>query len=273
MTAATQPFSLQAAEAFVEGAGTPLERAAWKAGFGCGPVEVLVFELEPHVDASGVWTGLSVNEPPGGLASSVAALRLLGTVNLGEDIFEVGARTLSQLSRRRSADGSWDAPGPWPGSGEGLGRRAWYTAALGALVAGLTGSAEPAEAVRMREGAGRWLVDHWRRLPDPGPATCWLALACVGAPGSEMARRLVADAEARLARWCAVPRPAADLAWLHASLRGAGRPSDHSLRQLAWEWLRETQQANGGWTGESDAGCPLTPVAATYHACQALVRP
>jgi hypothetical protein len=273
MTAATHPFSLQRAEAFVETAGTPLERAAWKAGFGCGPVEVLVFELEPHVDAQGVWTGLVRDEPPGGLASVVAALRLLGTVNLGEDIFEVGARTVAQLARRRSADGSWDAPGPWPGLGEGLGRRAWYTAAIGALVGGLTGSAPAADVTRMRDGAARWLEDHWRRIPEPGPALCWMALACVGQGRPEALRHLVPDAEARLGRWCVLPRPAADLAWLHASLQASGRASEDALRRLAWEWLVETQLPDGSWAGESDAGWPISAPEATYHACRALVRP
>ncbi|MEB3330664.1 MAG: hypothetical protein VKQ33_15670 [Candidatus Sericytochromatia bacterium] len=273
MTAVTPPFSLHRAEAFVEAAGTPLERSLWKAGFGCGPVEVLVFELEAHLDAQGVWRGLGENEPPGGLASAVAALRLLSTVNLGEDIFEVGARTVAQLARRRSADGSWDAPGPWPGGGDGIGRRAWYTAAIGALVGGLTGSAPAAEVRRMEEGAARWLEDHWRRLPDPGPALCWLTLACVGSSRSDAARHLVADAEARLAHWCAVPRPAADLAWLHAALRGGGRPAEDGLRRLAWEWLVETQLPDGSWAGESDVGWPVSAVEATYHACRALVRP
>lgn len=265
-----ETFSLGVAESFVQAHGAATDLAVWKAGFGWGPVEVLVFELEPHLDAAGVWADLVPDEAPGGLASTVAALRLLATVNLGEDIFEVGTRTLNQLQRRRSADGSWDAPGPWPGQGEGLPRRTWYTASLGNLVGSLTGSADLQQARQMREGAARWVQAHWARVADQGPAIWWAVLGCLADAPEPNARRIREDAAARLLRWLERPRPASDVAWIHS----AAKQADQALLcQRACAALLASPREDGGWHGGSDAGWPVTSGLATYLAARVLVRP
>lgn len=269
----TEGFSLQAAETSVFAQGTALECAAWKAGFGCGPVEVLIFELEPYISESGVWSRLVEGELPGGLASTLSALRLLTTVNLGEDIFDIGARTLAQLQRRRFDDGSWDAPGSWPGLGEGIARRAWYTASLGGLVGLLSGSGHSESARVMSEGAARWVQANWPRVSDSGPAFWWSVLHCLGRQDTPTAQRIVDDAAHRLHRWLDKPRPASDLAWIHEATRVARRGLRDPLRQRAWSGLLETQLPGGGWLGGSEAGWTTSSPSATYFASRALVRP
>lgn len=268
MTVATT-FSMQAAEAFVLGSGEPRQRATWKAAFGCGPVEVLVFELEPYLDAAGVWSGLVAGEPPGGLASTVAALHVIAGVNLGEDIFEVGQRTFHQLVAARAVDGSWDAPGPWPGTGPASHRRAWYTAAIGMLAPQLTGAADPVAARALGEDAARWLAGAWPTVAEAGPALWWAAVGCCHAEAPAVAR----DAASRLLTWLETPRPASDLAWIHEACRLAGRPSADPLRRRAWCLLAAGQAADGGWEAGSAAGWPADRVDATIHAMRALVRP
>lgn len=269
MTAPTTTFSMRAAEAFVLLVGDPRRKATWKAAFGCGPVEVLVFELEPHVDAQGAWSGLVEGEPAGGLASTVAALRVLASVNLGEDIFEVGQRTFDRLVAARAADGSWDAPGPWAGQGDELHRRAWYTAAIGMLAPQLTGNTEPAAARELGDRAATWLEGSWPQVVDAGPALWWAAVGCC----QQAAPAVADDAASRLLAWIETPRPPSDLAWIHEACRLAGRPTADPLRQRAWTLLAEGQGADGGWAGGSDAGWPADRVDATIHAMRALVRP
>lgn len=273
MTALAESFSLQAAETWVYAQGTPVERAAWKAGFGCGPVEVLVFELEAYVNESGVWSGLAADESPGGLASTLAALRLLATVNLGEDIFELGARTLAQLQRRRFDDGSWDAPGAWPGQGSSIARRAWYTASLGGLVGQLSGTGHQSNAALMAEGAARWVQANWHRVSDAGPAFWWAVVGCIGQVGNPQARRITEDAATKLLRWLDRPRSPSDVAWIHEAARSTRRGSGDPLRRRTWEQLAASQGAEGGWAGGSEAGWPVSSSLATYFASRALVRP
>lgn len=267
--AATTTFSMQAAEAFVFRHGDPRRRATWKAAFGCGPVEVLVFELEAHLDAQGAWSGLVADEPAGGLASTVAALRVLAGVNLGEDIFEVGRRTFDRLVALRAADGSWDAPGPWPGAGDDAHRRAWHTAAIGMLAPQLTGSTDPGASRALGDEAAGWLADAWPRVSDAGPALWWAALGCCTARASTVRH----DAAARLSTWLVTPRAPSDLAWIHEASRLAGLPSAHPLRRRAWALLAAGQEPDGGWAAGSDAGWPSDRVDATIQAMRAVVRP
>lgn len=269
MTAATTAFSMQAAEDFVLVHGDARRRATWKAAFGCGPVEVLVFELEPHVDPAGNWSGFAEGEPADGLASTVAALHVMAMVNLGEDIFEVGQRTYDRIVARRSADGSWDAPGPWPGTGDERRRRAWYTAAIGMLAPQLTGSTDLDAARALGEEAAAWLAANWAEVADAGPALWWAALACA----ARTAPAVVHDATVRLQAWLEVPRAPSDVAWIHEATRLAGLPSAHPLRHRAWSLLAAGQQADGGWAGGSDAGWPADRVDATIQAMRAVVRP
>lgn len=269
----TRQFSLREAEQFVLIHGTPVDRASWKAGFGCGPVEVLVFELEPYVNEAGVWNGLVPDESAGGLASTLCALRLLATVNLGEDIFELGARTLSQLQRRRFDDGSWDAPGAWPGNVTGIARRAWYTASLGGLVGRLSGTGHQVHAQMMADAAARWVQANWHRVSDTGPAFWWSVLACLGGVDNPQAQRISEDAAAKLLRWLEKPRPASDLAWIHEASRANRHAEIETLRQRAWQALSLSQGAEGAWEGGSEAGWPVSSPLATYFASRALVRP
>ncbi len=266
---ATTTFSMRAAEAFVLGHGDPRRRATWKAAFGCGPVEVLVFELEPYLDAQGVWSALAADEPAGGLASAVVALRVLAGVNLGEDIFEVGQRTFDHLVAIRSPDGSWDAPGPWPGVGDDTARRAWYTAAIGMLLPQLTGSSNPDAARTLGDDAARWLADAWPQVAAAGPALWWAALGCC----ATAAPTVVHDATARLLGWLETPRAPSDLTWIHDAAHLAGLPSTHPLRQRAWTLLAGGQAPDGGWAAGSDAGWPADRVDATIQAMRAVVRP
>jgi len=269
MTVETPPFSLQAAEAFVMREGDPRRKATWKAVFGWGPVEVLIFELEPHIDEAGRWSGFG---PGGELGAAIASLRFLTALNLGEDIFEVGQRTAARLLALRAADGSWDEDAAWPGSGGGDPRRAWFTAALGMLLPRLTGSADDAATVACGGAAAAWLVAHPAAVAAAGPATWWTALACVGGAQVKGASAMAEDLASKLNAWATGARPASDLAWMHEAARLAGRPAD-ALRQRVWAQLAAGQQPDGGWDAGSDAGLPADRVDATIVATRAVVRP
>lgn len=269
MSVQTPHFSLQAAEDFVMREGDPRRKATWKAVFGWGPVEVLIFELEPLIDEAGCWSGLG---QAGELGSAIASLRFLTALNLGEDIFEVGQRSAARLLAVRAADGSWDEDAAWPGSGGGEPRRAWFTAALGMLLPRLTGSTDD-DATRASGGdAARWLVAHPAAVAAAGPATWWAALACVGASAAKGAEAMTLDLASKLTAWTTSPRPASDLAWIHEAARLAGRPAVE-LRQRVWTQLAAGQQPDGGWGDGSEAGWPADRVDATIVATRAAVRP
>lgn len=109
-----QSFNLRAAEAFVRAEGSTMQRAWWGAAFGHGPVEVLLFELMPFQQDAGDWGGpVGPGCDPQLPASKVATmfvLRLLSGLALGEDVFEIGPRSLQALAARRDGSGRF----AWP---------------------------------------------------------------------------------------------------------------------------------------------------------------
>lgn len=104
-----QRFQLRKAEAFVQAHSDLMRRAWWAAAFGHGPVEVLLFELMPFQQEDGAWGGPVGPGCPAALPASKAAslfvLRLLSGLALGEDVFEMGPRTLQALAACRDEQG------------------------------------------------------------------------------------------------------------------------------------------------------------------------
>lgn len=107
-------FNLAAAEAFVKAQGSPMQRAWWGAAFGHGPVEVLLFELMPFQQENGAWGGAvgpgCPAESPASKAATLFVLRLISGLNLSEDVFEIGPRTLEALAQARVDQGRF----AWP---------------------------------------------------------------------------------------------------------------------------------------------------------------
>jgi|GEM_PF-5633921 len=106
-------FSLRAAETFVFANGTPWQQAFWRASFGWGPVEVFLFELEPFFRDNGAWEpAFAQSNCP--LEAACLGLMLLGNLNLGEDVFDIGPRAFGWIASQQGTDGLWcshDNPG------------------------------------------------------------------------------------------------------------------------------------------------------------------
>lgn len=225
-------FSLRQAEAYVLSHGEAWQRACWKAVFGYGPVEGLLFELMTQLSDQGDWTlSPEVTGPQGPLGPALFALRLLAPLNLGEDVFQVWERTVRHLRGMQAPDGSW-----------GQDHQVYWTAAIG----GYLRDARAREYVRL----------HAREEGDDRP-TQWALLALDGVCHERLLAAVVGEA-----------LDPCDLVRIHESAVQAGLGPEDPLRRAVRARLGGLQEVDGSWKttyGEAQR------VSATLFAARALV--
>lgn len=266
------PFSLQAAEAFVLREGLPWQRAFWKVAFGYGPVEAMLFDLEPFHNADGGW-GRGLDADYQGSVSSIgttiAATRILTSVNLGEDLFEVWDRTLAFILAAQLPDGSWDEPAGFEQAGapfwfeRSIGNRTWFAAALGGYLR-YAHAAPEAVAKATRFVSEAFQAGHFAHLHP-----YWMTLALTEGSPIAGAEELARACHARLlAAVTADEVGPVDLGWIHEAARMGGLPTQDPLRKAIVSRLETLQQPDGGFPSEYGDG---HRVETTLHAARALV--